>query len=205
MHNEHKLFVKKALRIMEQNGFEKICLRAWPYELILEVSLNHVTDRAVFIANRGAGRGTFITEIRLDPLDVFICNRWGLFLLDSNGPDDVAFEEHTYVDDAYFKNDEASELEIFYKGDLRFVVNNAIITPGIRTDRFKRYQHVYERRKDGESGLQYLPAETCYTMMGIKNISFMLDLPRKANFKRSNVRWRLRLEGLLFQNANIIT
>ena len=190
--------------MMEKNGFGGP-LQASFYELILEAEVQEGMDRVTFFANLNAGQKTFITEIRLHPQDVFVCYRWGFFLLNSGGLGDVAFKEHTYVDNAYFTDDDKIEMEIFYQSDMRFVVNHAVVTQGIRMDKFERFEHVYNRVNSGNDGLQDVPGGECFVLMGTKNLHFFMDLPRKTRLKSSGRRLRLRLAGLLFKNANIIS
>jgi hypothetical protein len=206
MKSKFELFRKRAFGILEMHGFSVWDgdLSAVQYELILEAELKEVVDQVVFWVNLYAGGKQFITEIRLDHRDTFIANEWGLFLLNTDGSDDVTFEEHTFEDMAYFSKEEAEEAGIFYNADLSLIINNLIVLPGVRTDRFRKYQRVQDRRELGESGLQEIEG-TLLLLTGSKNVFFKLDLPRKTNWKDSGTRLRLRLGGLLFRNSTIIT
>lgn len=150
------------------------------------------------IGYRGARK--FITEIRLEQQDMFVCNEWGLFLLNTDGDNDIKFEEHTWPDPVYFDEEQAKEAGIFYNADLSFVVNNLIALPGVRTDKFRKYVSVIERRELGVSGLEEISGGTLL-LSGSKNVYFKLDLPRKTDWKDSEMRIRLRLRGILFRNA----
>lgn len=185
-------------------GYDPQNIWASQYELILEAELKNVFDRITFRAIGYPGAREFITEVRLQPQDAFICNEWGLFLLNTDGPTDIKFEEHTYGDREYFDKESAEEADIFYNADLFFIVNNLIVHPGVRTDKFKRFVGINDRKKYGMSGL--VEIEDDYLMLsGWKNIQFNLDLPRKTDWKDSTIRLRLRLKGLLCRNACIIT
>lgn len=194
--------MKKAVDILSMAGFDVQNNYASQYELILEANLRTRQDRVVFRAIEDNFQ--FITEIRLHMQDIFICDEWGLFLLNTDGKDDIKFEEHTFPDPQYFDKEWAEEAGIFYNADLSFVVNNAIVLPGLRTDRFKDYRTCIERRIYNLSGLLEIE-DGCLVLNGSKNIYFNLDLPRETDLKDSTFRLRLRLKGLLFRNASMIT
>jgi hypothetical protein len=192
------------IKIHMETKFE--LFRKEQYELILEAGLGELFDhdRISFPAIKWHGLEQFITEIRLAQQDIFICNKWGLFLLNTAGKEDVKFEEHTYPDRNYFDKQSASEAEIFYNANLSFIVNNAIVVPELRTDKFRMYRSVEERRGYGLSGL--VEIQGGYLLLeGSKNVYFNLQLPRKTCWKYSSIRLRLRLRGILFRNATIIT
>jgi hypothetical protein len=206
MKSKFELFREKCFIAANHMGIDVGGELPCQYELILEAGLGEVADTIMFVAIGGWGKREweFITEIRLKPTDIFMCGEWGLFLLNTDGPDDVKFEEHTFPDRMYFSKEEAEEANIFYNGDLSLVINNFIEIPGVRTDRFKGYSPVNYRRYQGETGLQEV-GEKILVLSGARNIYFKLDLPRKTDWTGSNTRLRLRLGGLLFRNATIIT
>jgi hypothetical protein len=146
----------------------------------------------------------FITEVRLMNQDIFVCHEWGLFLLNTYGESDIEFKQHTFPDRKYFTKEMAAEAEIFYNADLSFVVNNLIVLPGVRTDRFRQYRSAIEWAGIGMLALQEVP-DNGLLLLGHKNLYFRLDLPRKTNWESSETRLRLRLSGILFKNAGIIT
>jgi hypothetical protein len=199
METKFELLVKRARKVIEQAGMDMAHGDCMPYELILEAGIMQVADRIRFNVLIFGLADHFITEIRLHLQDIFICNEWGLFLLNTDGRLDIGFEEHTFVDPKYFDATNRAQLEILYNANLRFVVNNQIVLQDIRTDIFKRYKPVTERRNDCESGL--LEMEQLLIMPGTRNIYFDLDLPRKADFFESGIRVRLRLGGLLLRNS----
>jgi hypothetical protein len=204
MESNFELFFKRALVILSTMGVDAENVLANQYELILEADLKTVEDRVVFQAIGSRGSREFITEVKLMPQDIFVCNEWGLFLLNTDGERDVKFEEHTFPDRQYFDTRTAVEAEIFYNADLSLVVNNFIAVRGVRTDKFKVYKGVHSRRNCGMSGL--IDIEDGYLWLdGSKNVYFDLDLPRKIDLKDSTLRLRLRLGGILFHNASIIT
>jgi hypothetical protein len=204
MDSKFELFRQRAFKILSAAGFDVQNTWVSQYELILEAELKNVFDRVAFTAIGYRGAREFITEIRLQQQDVFICNEWGLFLLNTDAPSDIKFEEHTYPDREYFDKESAEEADIFYNADLSFVVNNLVVHPGVRTDKFKRFISVDDRKELGISGL--VEMEDNYLILtGSKNIYFNLDLPRKTDWKDSTMRLRLRLRGLLCMNACIIT
>lgn len=204
MDSKFELFRQRAFKILSAAGFDVKNILVSQYDLILEAELKNVFDRVTFNAIGGRSAREFITEIRLQQQDVFICNEWGLFLLDTDAPSDIKFEEHTYPDREYFDKKLAEEADIFYNADLSFIVNSLIVPPGVRTDKFKRFISVDDRKELGISGL--VEMEDNYLILtGTKNIYFNLDLPRKTDWKDSTIRLRLRLRGLLFRNMSIIT
>lgn len=209
MESKFELFRKKAFDLLLQSGISPENIDACNYELILEAGLDGVTDRVLFkVLNFGYRHpDAFITEIRLNMQDIFIFNEWGLFLLNTDGPMDIKFEEHTYPDINFFREKDAAELNIFYNADLSLIINNRIVWPKIRTDIFKQYLSTVDRRNYGATELQEIPKDSgsIIILVGSKNIYFNLDLPRKTKWTDSPLRLRLRLRGLLFRNASIIT
>jgi hypothetical protein len=204
MESKFELFKKRASGIVFAMGADPRNVSASQYQLILEADLKMGMDRVMFPAIGWRGSREFITEVRLMQQDMFVCNKWGLFLLNTDGRSDVKFEEHTYPDPQYFDKESRDEAEIFYNADLSFVVNNFIEVPAVRTDRFKVYVDVKTRRNIGIYDM--VEMEDHYlVLIGSKNVYFNLDLPRKLNLNGSTMRLRLRLDGLLFQGANIIT
>jgi hypothetical protein len=202
--SKFELLRDTALEVLGWSGFDVRHLPVCQYELILESEFREGDDMIRFSAT---GEEEFITEIRLWRQDVFVCNEWGLFLLNTDGKSDAGFEEHTYPDREYFSDETADEAGIFYHANLSFVVNNLITISGVRTDRFKKYISVYQRRNDGVSGLREIEGG-CLVLTGSKNIYFNLDLPRKIHFEDSEMRTmrlRLRLGGVLVRNACIVT
>lgn len=204
MDSKFELFVQRTYKILMAAGFDPQNILASQYELILEAELKNVFDRVTFKANGNRGAGEFITEVRLQWQDAFVCNEWGLFLLNTDSLMDIKFQEHTYPDRRFFTKESAEEADIFYNADLSFIVNNVIVHPGVRTDKFRKFAPVETRKELGISGL--VEMEDNYLMLtGSKNIYFNLDLPRKTDWKDSTIRLRLRLKGLLCRNATIIT
>ena len=204
MDSKFELFRQRAFKILSVSGFDVQNILVNQYELILEAELKNVFDRVTFNAIRYRGGREFITEVRLQQQDAFICNEWGLFLLNTDGLTDIKFEEHTYPDREYFDKESAEEADIFYNADLSFIVNNLIVHPGMRTDKFKRFVSVDDRKELRISGLVEME-DNYLVLTGSKDIYFNLDLPRKTDWKDSTVRLRLRLNGLLCRNACIIT
>jgi hypothetical protein len=206
MTSKFELFVKKYCDLLMQNGVDVVNNPPCQYELILEAGLSEVVGQVIFRANGAWPDGVFITEIRLQPQDIFVCNEWGLFLLDTNGGSDVGFWEHTFPDPKYFDVERVREMGIFYNANLSLWVSNRVVLPGVRTDKFRRYMGDEQRRNSGMSGLVEVGEDNSALLMpGSKNIYFRLDLPRETDFKGSTIRLRLRLRGLLFMNAGIIT
>src|ERR1700679_565538 len=202
MGNKIDLQRERVISIINQAGIG-MPVTLSHYELILECELSKaIVDSAVFFVNRHAG-SSWITEVRLSQQDIFFCFEWGLFLLDTVGDMDIGFEEHTFPDEMYFSGGSAKELDILYNADLRLVVNNMTLLPGIRTDVFKKYQTVIDRRGAGESGLREI-GDGGVMLLGMKNCKFILGLPRKAEWKDSKIRMRLRLRGFLAKNASIM-
>jgi hypothetical protein len=206
METKFELLKKAAIKVASQWGIDLVTIYANEYKLILEAELKGLydDDRVSFQAIRRPGSKQFITEIRLAQQDIFICNEWGLFLLNTSGEEDITFEEHTYPDKDYFDKKSEEEAEIFYNGNLSLVVNNLIVVPGVRTDKFKVYRGVEKRREYGLSGLVGIE-DGYWILIGSKNIYFHLQLPRKTNWMDSPIRLRLRLKGILFRNATITT
>ncbi len=205
MDRKFEQFRQRAFKILAAaGGLNLENIWASQYELILEAELKDVFDRVTFNAIGYRGAREFITEVRLQQQDAFICNEWGLFLLNTDGLTDIKFEEHTYPDREYFDKESAEEADIFYNADLSFIVNNLIVHPGMRTDKFKRFVSVDDRKEFGISGLVEME-DNYLVLTGSKNIYFNLDLPRKTDWKDSTVRLRLRLKGLLCRNVCIIT
>lgn len=204
MKGKFELFLEKAYHLVSMYGMDAGNLQACQYQLILEADLNGVTDRVAFQAVRWSGARPFMTEIRLEQRDAFVANEWGLFLLNTAGERDVQFEEHTFPDPQYFTEEEVQEGGIFYNGDLSLIVNNLVVLPKVRTDKFRTYWKAPDRRASLESGLQET-GDTLLLLVGSKNVYFNLDLPRRVDLSGSNIRLRLRLGGLLFRNATIIT
>jgi hypothetical protein len=206
MTSKFELFREKAVKMMQQTtGLNMADILVNQYELVLESDLKGVFDRVAFTVNGGfRGAERFMTETRLNLQDAFICNEWGLFLLDTGGDEDINFEEHSYPDTMYFNGDEADRAEIFYKGHLSLVVNNLILTPGSRTEKCRVSMSVEDRRSSGFSVMQDVE-DGYWILSGSKNIYFNLTLPKKTDWKDSTIRLRLRLSGLLFRNATIIT
>ena len=204
MKSKFEVFRERAFRILTENGFDLSGISSCQYELILEAAVDGIVDRVVFWANDWWGSDNFITEIRLRPQDAFICNRMGLFLLNTDGPSDIKFEEHTFPDRKYFSEEVADEANIFYNGKLSFVVNNFIVQEAEATDIFKSSISVTDRRNFRVQELSEIDGDYLI-LSGSKNIYFSLDLPRKTNWKGSTMRLRLRLGGLLWRNATIIT
>src|SRR5271165_6918994 len=99
MQSKFELFTEKAFEILQGAGIDIRYITACPYELILESDLISVVDRIIFQATRYHGVHEFITEITLHPQDVFLANEWGLFLLNTDSPSDLRFEEHTFPDE----------------------------------------------------------------------------------------------------------
>jgi hypothetical protein len=171
----------------------------------LEVGLcDIVEDRVMFSANIRNIGGQFITEIRLHQQDTFLCDEFGLFLLNTDGPNDIDFQEHTFQDPGYFRERDRAELSIFFKGTLKFIVNNFVVTPGVVTDIFEKFQSVVQRKDAEENGLRETP-DGFWMLVGTKNLSFYLDLPRKTSWVGSSLRLRLRLGGFLLRNSTLIT
>lgn len=189
-------FEKKAITwVTEYYDLSPVQLRVGKYDLIMESELTQGFDYLKFNANFFE---PYITEVRLHAKDVFVFNEWGLFLLNTDGPFDVNFEEHTFVDHQYFAKED-SALDAIYHSDLQLFVNNEMVMPGTRADVFKRYVSVKERRNHLDAGLLEIE-DGIKVLVGSRNIYFRLSMPRKMNFRNSSIRIRLRLRGLLFQN-----
>lgn len=198
MESKFEQFKQKAFSILRSaHNIDPQMVDAHQYDLILESTLKEESDRVMFMVNR-YGTPSFITEVKLHTQDVFMFNEWGLFLLNTRSEMDMSFEEHTYVDPNYFKPND-SKAEVFYHSNLSLVVNNLIVTPGVRTDVFKKYIQVEDRRNRSESGLLEF-VDGIGALVGSKNVHFNLDLPRKTSLDGSQIRVRLRLRGLLFRN-----
>lgn len=204
MKSNFELFKKRSLELLSMSGINPMNVSGCWYELILEAGLDGRVDRVSFPVIHWAGQAQFITEIRLHQTDTFICNEWGLFLLNAHGEMDVSFEEHTFPDENYFTDVNVDELNIFYNADLSLIINNLVVFPGVRTDVFKNYMPVVCRRDSTDSGLKEVP-DGYMILVGSKNIYFNLDMPRKTNWKDASLRLRLRLRGLLFRNSTILT
>jgi hypothetical protein len=203
MESKFELFEKKAFAMMRRWCDVKN-VKCCRYELILESGLG---ENLVGLWFWACGEGYYITEIRLRPWDVFVCGEWGLYLLNTDGPVDTKFREHTFPDRNYFDKQTADEATVFYNGNLKYIINNEIILTGVRTDIFRRDMSVDSRRELEMAGAQTLvdvPGDPL-VLWGHKNTSFLLDLPRKSNLEGSQMRVRLRLRGLLFMNATIVT
>jgi len=176
-----------------------------PYELILESSMSEVLGtRLVFRVSAGWAREGYITEMWLQPQDVFVFDRWGLFLLNTDDQSDITFLQHTFPDADYFEEDILGEAEIFYKSQLSLVMNNEIILPGFCTDRFRSMTGARERSMDMDSDSGLIDVGTALLLVGSRNMRFNLDLPREARFVQSGRRLRLRLNGILIRNAVVI-
>lgn len=204
MDSKFELLRERAFEILLVAGFDPQNIWVNRYELILEAELKNVFDRVTFNAIGYRGAREFITEQRLQQQDAFICNEWGLFLLNTDSLTDMKFQEHTYPDRKYFNKESAEEANIFYNGNLSFIVNNLVEHQGVRTDKFKIIISVADRQKYGMSGIMEME-DNYLILTGSKNIYFNLDLPRKTDWKDSTIRLRLRLSGLLCKNACIIT
>jgi hypothetical protein len=203
MESKFEVFKKEAFGLVRKMGIDPLATMACQYELILESELRLVVDRVVFQAIGYRGGDECITEVRLKQQDLFVCNEWGLFLLNTDMASDVKFDEHTYPDPRYFRKKDVEEAGIFYNADLSFVVNNLIVLPGVKTDRFKVYRDVAKRKEDGISGLHEIE-DGPLLLTGSKNINFTLHLPRKTDWMDSPIRLRLRLRGILFMNATMV-
>jgi len=206
--SRYEILMGTARRMLVESGWgDKVIQEAWatPYELLLEADISRVVNRIVFRAN-GDRMNEFITEIRLPSEDVFIFDRWGLYLLNTEGADDINFREHTFPDADYFKENELGEAEIFYKSQLSLVINNQIILPGICTDHFRSIEGADDRSMNTHSdcGMIDLDLAVMVVLMGSKKTVFNLDLPRKPNLATSQTRLRLRLSGILIRNAVVI-
>jgi hypothetical protein len=204
MHTKFEELLKRTKNVLSAAGFD-LWNNQFPtaHELILEADLKDVGDRVGFRVVSWRGMKEFITETKLRRQDVFVCNEWGLFLLDTGSESDIEFEEHTFPDPEYFNKEAVEEGGIFYNADLSLIVNNLIVLPEVRTDRFKNYLTVAVRRERGISGL--VEIDQLLVLEGCKTIYFNLDLPRKTEWKDSPIRLRLRLKGILCRNAAIIT
>lgn len=203
METKFELCKARAFRQMQQMGHNVDDLHAYQYELILESGLKSTEDIVIFPVGVSRMEKDFITEVRLRNQDIFECHKWGLFLLDTHGGSDIEFQQHTFPDRTYFSKGEAAKAEVFYNADLSLVMNNLIVLPGVRTDRFRKYLSAIEWANIEISALQQVPGDGLL-LFGHQNIYFRLDLLRKTNWESSETRLRLRLSGILFKNAGII-
>jgi hypothetical protein len=202
MNSNYELSLGRVMKYLTMYGIDPMEVEVSQYQLILEAGLcNIVGDRLAFYPGRGPSQ--FITETRLHQQDSFFCDEWGLFLLNTDGPEDVKFEEHTFVDQDYFEKKDVGELGIFYNADLRLIINNVIVLPEVRTDIFKDYKGIVNRRGERGTGLREVPSKF-FMLTGTKNLSFWLDLPRTSNWNNSTIRMRLRLGGFLLRNIKVI-
>jgi hypothetical protein len=191
-----------AHKSLFERGMDSNNTMATQYEIILEAGLDNVRDKLIFYPNMGQGPGFgFISEVKLHQEDMFVFDRVGLFLLDTQNLHDIRFKQHAFADPRYF----SEEAEIFYNSDLKLRVNDMIIIPGIRTDIFRRgvrwelFSDVIDRY--GDFNMRDFEQPVC--LYGHHNSFFIIDFPRKSEWVSNPARVRLRLNGLLIRNITI--
>jgi hypothetical protein len=204
MESRFETLMGRTIRILTMAGINPAHVTCSQYDIILEADLKMVQDRVVFRAIGFGVANGFITEIKLNQRDSFVFDEWGLFLLNTDGPEDVKFGEHTFADPLYFEKEERVESGVFYNSNLTMWVNNELVIPDVRTDVFRYYETVKERGRMGISGL--IGLKIPMLMIGSKNVNFNLDLPRKTTgWVNSETRLRLRLRGILLMNTTVLT
>src|ERR1700733_9726149 len=170
------ILAEKATEILYSAGWEDRLTGTFnPYELILECELSDVSNKVVLGVIEGKSWPQYMTEIKLGQKEIFVFDRWGLYLLNTTSYVDVAFDEHTFPDDHHFSPSESIEGEEFYKSKLKLIVNNQIVMPDVGTDRFRSAFTAEDRSLSAPSGL--IGMETVAFLDGSKNIRFELDLP----------------------------
>ena len=193
--------LKKATEMFEGCIIDAFYASASQHDLILESELDFVVGEVLFPVMHHKG-DRFITEIGLHQEDIFVFDQWGLYLLNTQGPYDTQFTEHTFPDSKFFNDKESNEAGIFYNAKMSLVINNMVVLTDISTDIFRMDIRDTEKEIHELSDFRYL--DMPILLQGIKNIYFKLDLPRTTDWKQSGTRLRLRLRGLLVRNATIV-
>lgn len=187
-----------AIEVLQNGGFDIGNATISKNDIIMEAEIANLTKEVDFFVNE-SHQEDFITEINLNANDIFVVGKWGLFLLNTIGKEDVAFIEHTFPDDKVFYSQEARRSEAFYNARLYFMVNNMIILNGIPTNQFRIPMSRAERLERNVDEMRMIDQKII--LIGSTNGRFRLVLPRDVQFGATHTRIRLRLSGLLVQNA----
>lgn len=158
----------------------------------------------------------FLTENRLNLQDTLCVNEHGIFVAQTTGNNDAAYEFHTYGNTQAFAAADALALNsTFYKnGQLVIKCNNDVIVPGRGL-----YNHFYSPQTQqtgplgaGSPGDQLRGAEDGFitddpniVLVGSKNYQIEVQLKAAMASAAANLRCILILRGVLAQNSTVVS
>lgn len=188
-------------------------------EIRLEVNLTTTNTQFKFGVTPNAQNTTnvqFLTEKRLEMQDSFVANEYGIFVAQTAGNNDAAFQLRTYPNTQDFAAADAAALRTtFYSnGAFRMTCNNDVIMPyrGL-------VNHLYEGQtqqtaalgaaspgdqfRGSEDGL--ITLEPNVLLIGSKGYIPEIVLPAALASAAANLRCILIFKGILAQNSTSVS
>lgn len=187
-------------------------------EIRLEVGLNTTNNIFTFgvTPNQASSSNViFATENRLNLQDTFVANEYGIFVAQTAGNTDTAYNLRTYGNTQDFAAADAAALDsTFYSnGGFQMNVNNDVIIPyrGL-------FNHLYRPQtqqtaalgagspkdeiRGSESG--FITFEPNILLIGSKNYQPQIVLKSNLASAAANIRAVLIFRGILAQNSTVI-
>lgn len=206
-------------------GDESACLRyidglkLSQNEIRLEVNLNTTSTNFKFglTPNQiNTSNVQFLTENRLQMQDTFVANEYGIFIGQTTGNNDAAYQLHSYPNTQDFAAADVTALNsTFYSnGSFRITCNNDVIMPyrGL-------WNHLYrgqtqetaalganspqDQQRGAEDGM--ITMEPNILLIGSKGYVPEIVLPSALASAASNLRAILVFRGILAQNSTSVS
>lgn len=224
--NAKRVFFKAFRnKFPEGPGGDKMCqdyvdsLKLSQNEVRCEVALTTAASSFIFGVNpqqQNTGNTQFLTENRLNQQDTLCVNEYGIFVAQTTGANDAAYELETYGNFVTFPAADAAQLNtVFYSnGGFQMKCNNDVIIPyrGLYNHKYRGQTQQTAALGAASPGDQLRGAEDGFVtqepnvlLIGSKN--YVPEIVLKSNLTGTftNVRAILVFRGILAQNSTVVS
>lgn len=188
-------------------------------EVRCEVALTTTASNFSFALNpqqQNTGNTVFLTEKRLNQQDTLVVSEYGIFVAQTTGVNDAAYELLTYGNDIIFPAADAAQLNsVFYSnGGFQMKCNNDVIIPyrGLFNHKYRGQTQQTaalgaaspgDQIRGAEDGI--ITQEPNVLLIGSKNYVPEIVLPTNLTGTFTNVRAILVFRGILAQNSTVVS